>query len=82
LSLQRLANDWRLQARDLRADLRDLQALGWLSFKGGMHGTTIELHEPLLPDRTNRAESRQVPPKHSSLLAEIGALDARGAEGL
>jgi hypothetical protein len=82
LSLQRLANDWRLQARDLRADLRDLQALGWLSFQGGMHGTTIELHEPLLPARTNRAESRQAPFKHPCLAGEIEAVEARDPTGL
>jgi hypothetical protein len=34
LSLQRLSDDWCLQARVLRADLRDLQAMGWLSFQG------------------------------------------------
>jgi hypothetical protein len=35
-----------VQPRELRADLNDLQSLGWLSFTTDMHGTTIQLAQP------------------------------------
>jgi len=35
-----------VQPRELRADLNDLQSLGWLSFTTDRHGTTIQLREP------------------------------------
>ena len=43
LSVKHLADRWHLQPRELRADLNDLQALGWLRFSTDIHGTTIEL---------------------------------------
>ena len=46
LGLKHLAETWHLQPRELRADLNDLQSLGWLSFTTDMHGTTIQLTEP------------------------------------
>ena len=81
LSLQRLSDDWCLQARDLRADLRDLQAMGWLSFQGGMHGTSIELHEPLLTDQSRGAETQREqpsPPDQRSLTVETRAAEPYG----
>ena len=46
LGLKHLAESWHVQPRELRADLTDLQSLGWLSFTTGMHGTTVQLSEP------------------------------------
>ena len=46
LGLRELAAAWCLQRRLLRDDLRDLQALGWLSFCGGPQGTWIQLQQP------------------------------------
>jgi hypothetical protein len=46
LGLKHLAESWHVQPRELRADLNDLQSLGWLSFTSGMHGTTVQLSEP------------------------------------
>lgn len=46
VALRDLAAAWHLQPRLLRTDLRDLQALGWLHFSSGPHGTLIRLQNP------------------------------------
>lgn len=46
LGLKHLAETWHVQPRELRADLNDLQSLGWLTFTTGIHGTTIQITEP------------------------------------
>lgn len=46
VGIRGLAQKWHLQPRELRADLNDLQAMGWLSFEGGLNGTIIQLHGP------------------------------------
>lgn len=43
LSLKHLAESWQLQPRELRADLNDLQAIGWLRYRTDIHGTTVQL---------------------------------------
>jgi hypothetical protein len=49
LSCRDLANAWHLQTRELRADLQDLEAIGWLSYKSSTKGLCIRLHEPQVP---------------------------------
>jgi hypothetical protein len=46
LSCRDLANAWHVQTRELRADLQDLEAIGWLSYTSGPLGLSIRLHEP------------------------------------
>lgn len=46
VGIRGLAQKWHLQPRELRADLNDLQAMGWLSFQGGLNGTIIQLRGP------------------------------------
>ena len=46
LSCRDLANAWHLQTRELRADLQDLEAIGWLSYTSSTKGLCIRLHEP------------------------------------
>jgi hypothetical protein len=46
LSCRDLANAWHLQTRELRADLQDLAAIGWLSYTSSTKGLCIRLHEP------------------------------------
>jgi hypothetical protein len=46
LGLRDLAAAWHLQPRLLRTDLRDLQALGWLTYSSGPQGTWIRLLNP------------------------------------
>ncbi|WP_411868883.1 hypothetical protein [Vulcanococcus limneticus] len=46
LGLRDLAAAWHLQPRLLRTDLRDLQALGWLTYSSGPQGTWIRLQNP------------------------------------
>ena len=50
LVLRDLAAAWHLQPRLLREDLQDLRTLGWLTYSSGIHGTRIQLNEPLLED--------------------------------
>jgi len=49
LRLQELAQSWHLQPSQLRADLRDLQTLGWLRFQRCGNGTVIQLSGPHAP---------------------------------
>ena len=49
LSCRDLANAWHLQTRELRADLQDLEAIGWLSYTSSTKGLCIRLHEPQGP---------------------------------
>ena len=44
LALRELAASWHLQPHLLRADLQDLQCLGWLRYEGRPDGTWIQLH--------------------------------------
>jgi hypothetical protein len=46
LSCRDLANAWHVQTRELRADLKDLEAIGWLSYTSGPLGLSIRLNEP------------------------------------
>jgi hypothetical protein len=46
LSCRDLANAWHVQTRELRADLQDLEAIGWLSYTSSTTGLCIRLHEP------------------------------------
>jgi hypothetical protein len=46
LSCRDLAKAWHVQTRELRADLQDLAAIGWLSYTSGPMGLCIRLHEP------------------------------------
>jgi hypothetical protein len=46
LSCRDLANAWHVQTRELRADLQDLEAIGWLSYTSGPLGLSIRLNEP------------------------------------
>ncbi|MCP9899000.1 hypothetical protein KBZ16_17425, partial [Vulcanococcus limneticus Candia 3B3] len=46
VALRDLAAAWHLQPRLLRTDLKDLQALGWLDYSSGPHGTLIRLQNP------------------------------------
>ena len=46
LGCRDLARAWHLQPRELRADLQDLAAIGWLSYTSSRAGLCIRLHEP------------------------------------
>jgi hypothetical protein len=46
LSCRDLANAWHVQTRELRADLQDLEAIGWLSYTSGPIGFSIRLNDP------------------------------------
>jgi hypothetical protein len=46
LSCRDLANAWHVQTRELRADLQDLEAIGWLSYTSGPLGLSIRLNDP------------------------------------
>jgi hypothetical protein len=43
LRLRELAESWHLQPSQLRTDLGDLQAMGWLRYRGQADGTRIQL---------------------------------------
>ena len=43
---RQLAEAWHLHPREIRADLLDLEAIGWLSFTSSTTGLSIRLHEP------------------------------------
>jgi hypothetical protein len=45
LSCRDLANAWHVQTRELRADLQDLEAIGWLNYTSGPLGLSIRLNE-------------------------------------
>jgi len=49
VGLRQLAEAMLLHRNLLRADLRDLEALGWLSSAGCPGGLQIQLHRPVLP---------------------------------
>jgi hypothetical protein len=46
---RQLAEAWHLHPREIRADLLDLEAIGWLSFTSSTKGLCIRLHEPQGP---------------------------------
>jgi len=46
LSCRDLATAWHVQTRELRADLQDLEAIGWLSYTSGPIGFSIRLNDP------------------------------------
>ncbi|WP_010316414.1 hypothetical protein [Synechococcus sp. CB0205] len=46
---RQLAEAWHLHPREIRADLLDLEAIGWLSFTSSTTGLCIRLHEPQGP---------------------------------
>jgi hypothetical protein len=46
---RQLAEAWHLHPREIRADLLDLEAIGWLSFTSSTTGLSIRLHEPQGP---------------------------------
>ena len=43
---RQLAEAWHLHPREIRADLQDLEAIGWLSYTSSTTGLCIRLHEP------------------------------------
>jgi hypothetical protein len=43
---RQLAEAWHLHPREIRADLQDLEAIGWLSCTSSTTGLCIRLHEP------------------------------------
>jgi hypothetical protein len=43
---RQLAEAWHLHPREIRADLQDLEAIGWLSCTSSTTGLRIRLHEP------------------------------------
>jgi len=43
---RQLAEAWHLHPREIRADLQDLEAIGWLSYTSTTTGLCIRLHEP------------------------------------
>ena len=45
LGCRELASAWHLQPRELRADLQDLAAIGWLSYTSSSSGLCIRLHD-------------------------------------
>ena len=49
LALRELATAWHLQPRLLREDLADLQAIGWLTYRGDAFGTQVQLQEVVEP---------------------------------
>ena len=46
LSCRDLATAWHVQTRELRADLQDLEAIGWLSYTSSPIGFSIRLNDP------------------------------------
>ena len=48
LGCRQLASAWHLHPRELRADLQDLAAIGWLTYSASSAGLCIRLKEPLL----------------------------------
>ena len=53
---RQLAEAWHLHPREIRADLLDLAAIGWLSFTSSTTGLSIRLHEP--PGPCGRGDQR------------------------
>ncbi len=43
---RQLAEAWHLHPREIRADLLDLEAIGWLNFSSSSRGLCIRLNEP------------------------------------
>jgi hypothetical protein len=62
LSCRDLANAWHLQTRELRADLQDLEAIGWLSYTSSTKGLCIHLHEPQVADDRGDQRTDVAPP--------------------
>jgi hypothetical protein len=56
VGLRQLAAAWHLQRHQLRDDLRDLQALGWLHYSTGAGGVQVQLHPPELAAPTAAAK--------------------------
>jgi hypothetical protein len=73
LGLRQLAEAMLLHRNVLRADLRDLQAIGWISSSGGSDGLQIQLRSPVLPPPTAPVEplagSTPAPPASADLIA-------------
>ena len=62
LSCRDLANAWHLQTRELRADLQDLEAIGWLSYTSSTKGLCIRLYEPQVADDRGDQRTDVAPP--------------------
>ena len=62
LSCRDLANAWHLQTRELRADLQDLEAVGWLSYTSSTKGLCIRLHEPQVGENGGDQSTDVAPP--------------------
>jgi hypothetical protein len=59
---RQLAEAWHLHPREIRADLLDLAAIGWLSFTSSTTGLSIRLHEPQGPSgRADQSADVAVP---------------------
>jgi len=57
VTLRDLGAAWLVQPRLLRADLDDLQSLGWLRFRSDANGTTVQLLSDLLDDAITAEDS-------------------------
>ncbi|MCT0225597.1 hypothetical protein [Synechococcus sp. CS-1328] len=70
LGLRELATSWHLQPRELRADLQDLEAIGWLTYRSGPAGMRIQLAEPAMEG------SAPAVPERTGLSAETPRVEA------
>jgi hypothetical protein len=66
LSCRDLATAWHVQTRELRADLQDLAAIGWLSYTSGPMGLCIRLHEPQVAENRGDQSAEVVDPDEST----------------
>jgi hypothetical protein len=86
VTLRDLGAAWFVQPRLLKADLDDLQALGWLRFCSDAKGTTVTLasgameSEPSEPDEQDREPQEPQPPRQSA--AEIACASKAQASGV
>jgi hypothetical protein len=74
VTLRDLGAAWFVQPRLLKADLDDLQALGWLRFRSDANGTTVTLMsaamegEPSEPDERDCEPQEALPPLQSAVV--------------
>ena len=71
LGLRELAMAWSLQPRDLRTDLRDLQALGWLQYRSTTKGVWVQLADPHL-----EVDPREAPVTQAQVLNDASDVPA------
>ena len=79
ITLRDLAAAWFVQPRLLKADLDDLQSLGWLRFSSDANGTTVRLERSGCPEVSlerpapEPAAQREPQPAHNQLMAQFVA---------